>query len=435
MEHNRKEMHSRQRKRNRNTVLAIVLLTFALTLAGLCYITENYLPAVEVDAPQTEATTEPTTATPPTTTEPDLSTPDVKIQLAGDVLLHLKPVDGAKTGDGTYDFNPYFSEIKDYVDGDLAICNMEGPVDAHGDNKNISYYPQFNSPYEILEAIKNTGFNFVTTANNHTFDQYLDGLIATRNNVIKAGLDFAGTNETQEQHDKYFIKDYNGIKIGVLAYSALDNGLSSAIPEDARKYVMRMFESSPNSADILKMISEIQACREAGAEFVIVSLHWGVEYVDTPPDGFQEIAHQLCDGGADIIMGNHSHCVQPIETYKANRADGEKDSLIIYSLGNFFADQYALEMIKTECSMLVNVNIHKNKKGEVEFGDCSYLPTLTYRCQKDSGKWNFYLLPAGKMMDASERPKFFRSDSDWDSARKAWEHVTEVVGDDIPAVK
>lgn len=436
MAQNRRMMHSRQRRRNRNVVVGLVLAAFVLTIGGLYYITKNYMPVSPADGtPPTRATTEPSTTAPPTTAEPDLSTPDIKIQFAGDVLLHAKPVSGAKTGENTYDFDPYFSQIREYVDGDLAICNMEGPVDAHGNNEKISYYPQFNSPYEILEGIKNMGFNFVTTANNHTFDQYLDGLINTRNNVIKAGLDFAGTNETQEQHDTYFIKEYNGIKIGVIAYSALDNGLSGAIPQEARSYVMRMFDSSPDSADILTMISEIQACREAGAEFVIVSLHWGVEYVDTPPDGFEEIAHQLCDGGADIIMGNHSHCVQPIETYTANRVDGEKETLIIYSLGNFFADQIALNMPKTQYSMLVNVNIHKNKQGEIEFGECSYLPTLTYRYQKASGKWGFYLLPAGKMMDAEQRPEVFMSDSDWEKAGKAWEHVTKVVGDDIPAVK
>ncbi len=435
MSENNQISHSRRRKRNRDIVIGIVLAAFAVTIGGLYYITKNYIPASPSDHIQSTTTTKAATTTQPPVTEPDLSTPNLKIQFAGDVLLHSKPVSGAKTGENTYDFNPYFTQIKDYVDGDLSICNMEGPVDSYGNNQKISYYPQFNSPYEILEGIKNMGFNFVTTANNHTFDQHLEGLINTRNNVIKSGLDFTGTNETQEQHDTYFIKEYNGIKVGVIAYSALDNGLSGVIPKDARKYVMRMFSSSPDSPDILKMINEIQACKSAGAEFVIVSLHWGVEYVDTPPDGFQKIARQLCDGGADIIMGNHSHCVQPIEKYTATRAEGKKETLIIYSLGNFFADQIALNMGKTQYGMIVNVNIHKNKQGEIEFGECNYVPTLTYRYQKSNGTYGFYLLPAGKMMDAQERPEVFQTDADWQKAKKAWEHVTKVVGDDIPASK
>lgn len=433
-------MAENKRKKSNNTLL-IILTVAVFAIVGLgFYLGIDYLgKSVSADAKVTNPVTttekpEEKTTEPPTT-EPDLSTPDTKIQLAGDVLLHAKPVSGAKKGDGTYDFKPYFSIIKDFVDGDLSVFNMEGPVDVKGGNKKISYYPQFNSPYEILTAVKDAGFNFAVTANNHTYDQHFDGLVATRNNIKKAGLNFTGTNETQEQYDTYNIQEINGIKIGVIAYSALDNGMSGVIPKDKRGFAMRMFTSDPTSEDMDKMIADIQGCKKAGAEFVILSLHWGVEYVDTPPKGFDKIAKKLCDGGADIIMGNHSHCVQPIEKYTASREDGKKETLIIYSMGNFFADQITLGKLKTQCSMLVNVNIHKNKDGVIEFGECSYIPTYTYRFVNSDGKYDFRLLPVGKYIDGETRPDVFKTDADWKKAKQAWEHVTEVVGDAISAVK
>lgn len=392
----------------------------------------------QVDSPsggnltgQTEA---PATTEEPTT-EPDLSTRDYTLQFAGDILLHRGPVQYAKTGDGAYDFSPYFSEIKSRINGDFSICNMESPVDSYGGNQNISSYPCFNVPKEILAALKDTGFDFLTTANNHAYDQRLKGLIATRNNIAEAGLRFTGTNETQAQYDAYQIVDVGGMKLGIIAYTDSDNGMGVTIPEEMRGFTMRRFTSGDMS-DVPRIISDMERCRAAGADFIILSLHWGVEYVNGPNETQKEIARRLAEGGADIIMGNHAHCVQPIEWADVIRDGKKARSLIIYSLGNFFADQSGLTISgkpvpKTQYSMLVDVNIHREKDGTIAFGECSYTPTFCYRnSQQNSSRYR--VLSAGAYRNASSKPDVFRTAADWEQCISAYEHVTKVVGSAIP---
>lgn len=363
--------------------------------------------------PEYEPTPEPT-PTPP---------PPVKIQLAGDVLLHSKVTKTAAIGDGKYDFSPYFTEIAKYIIGDLNIVNIETPIDVFGENKNLSSYPLFNAPYEILEAVRDMGFNLFVNANNHCVDKGWDGLLATRENFKKAGVDFTGTSVSTDEG--FYIKEINGIKFGVIAYTDSLNGLDSWVPEDKRDFAVRRF-SSAGTGDTVRMIEDIKRCREDGAEFVIVSLHWGVEYVNAPSSAQVEIAHALAQGGADIVMGNHAHCVQPIEL--AEREDGSK-SLIIYALGNFFADQNDMEspIRKTQYSMLVNVTVERGKSGKPEIVEYSNIPTFVYRyTEKDSSTGVGYkLLPSGDFLDNEE---FFANSSDYARNREAYDHVTSITG-------
>jgi poly-gamma-glutamate synthesis protein (capsule biosynthesis protein) len=275
--------------------------------------------------------------------------------MAGDILLHTRPVAAARTEEG-YDFRPYFEEIAPYLEEGFAVCNMESPVDAFGGNAKLSSYPMFNVPYEILPALRDAGFDALVTANNHSYDKGLGGLIATRRNIDAAGLLHTGVNETQEQYDEYLIADVNGIQVGILAYSELDNGNSWNIPAENLPFAMRRFTLSEDS--VPAMAQDMQNCRDAGAELIILSLHWGAEYQDRPNDAQVNLARLLAEQGADVVMGNHSHCVQPMEWVDTPR--GER--VIFYSLGNFFADQTALDppRPKTQYGLLATVRAVKD---------------------------------------------------------------------------
>lgn len=370
-------------------------------------------------------------ATPTPTAPPTPPPRPVKIQMAGDILLHTSPVRAARTSEG-YDFTPYFSVIKPYLDGDLVICNMESPVDVSGGNKDLSSYPVFNVPYEILPALRDTGFNFLLTANNHAYDKKFPGLVATVNNIRKAEMDFTGTFENRENFLQYKILDISGLRVGILNYSDADNGMGVTIPADKLPFTMRRFTSG-STASIPDMTNDIAGIRAAGAQFVIVALHWGAEYRDTPSRTQMEIARALCDGGADVIMGSHPHCVQPVEwrTY----GDGGK-SLILYSLGNFFADQIDMDkpIPKTQYGMLVSFTLLVDGNGGFQWGAATAMPTLAYRYRDNTtpnGR-NYRLLPAGLYADRPDRPALFVSDREWDKAKTAFAHVTGIVGDAVP---
>lgn len=378
-------------------------------------------------SPDDAALPSPVPSPSPTPSPTPAPTRKVKLQFAGDVLLHSNPVKAAKTGTNTYDFTPFFTEISSYMDGDLVICNVETPIDVNGENASLSSYPMFNAPYEILPALKELGFNLCVNANNHSFDKGFDGLVATRASFGRAGLDFVGTYETQEQYDKYKIIDVGGIKVGVIAYTDSLNGLDTVVPESKRSFAVRKF-SSETTEDVPGIIADMDACRAAGAEFIILSLHWGAEYQNNPSDTQKEIARLLCEGGADIIMGNHAHCVQPIVWLPGK--DG-RESLCMYSLGNFFADQINMDppVPKTQYSMLVSVSLTRDDAGKVVFDGVEYLPTYTYRYQAEesSKKYAYSLTPAATYANSET----LLTQNDRDKCKKAWEHVTSIVGDTV----
>ena len=424
-----------KKQKSKASPLILPLAALAVALTVVIFLFVLFQKDGQNRNPMLPNVAEETSSQMPVSSEEKVDTTPVKIQMAGDILLHTTITGSAQTGENTYQFTQFFDTIKPYFDGDLKICNMESPVDVKGGNQQITSYPTFNVPHEILEGLKYIGFNTLNTANNHAFDKGFSGLTATRQNILAAGFQMTGTNENQEQYDEYLIQEFHGIKIGIISYSDSDNGIS--IPEQHRGYAMRKF-SSNNTDDVPAMIEDIKRCKEAGAEFVIMSLHWGAEYVDSPTTQQKQIARMLVDGGADIIMGSHSHCVQPIEKRKTTIDGVEKEALIIYSMGNFFADQIALDRPKTQDSMVVNVTIARNPETKrVEIISSNYMPTITFRYRdpdmtvfkSSTPKRNYQILPLGK--SAQERPFYCKTDSEYTAIKTAWERVQKVVGNEI----
>jgi poly-gamma-glutamate synthesis protein (capsule biosynthesis protein) len=382
----------------------------------------------------TPNSTETSTAIEPSPT-PSLEATE-KITAAGDFMLHGPLNRAAQTGEATYDYIKFAEEMEGYANGDLNITDIEGPVDAFGDNKNIASYPMFNYPHELLDLIGYLGFGTIVTANNHAFDKGWSGLLNMKSVLTDAGFDHIGTYETQEEYDTYKIYELNGIKVGVSAWSALDNGMSAAVGEHV-DYAMRQF-SQDSTNDVAEMLEDADALREEGAEVVVMALHWGNEYQNEPSTTQRAIAQELIDGGVDIIIGDHPHCVQPIRTVETTR-DGEPfTALCIYSLGNFFADQIGLDppVPKTQYGMLVSITINRSPEGKISLGDMSYMPTFvardTLRPHGGYSTYGYLFAPAGKYAKMESQPEGI-SAATWATAKSAWAHVTEIVGDDIEA--
>ena len=346
---------------------------------------------------------------------------EIRIQFAGDILLHTGPIGGARTGANTYDFRPFLSNIRPFVDGDLALANMESPVDALGNNHDISSWPLFNAPFEILEGLRYAGFNHLIFANNHTLDRRWDGMLNTLANFELVGFSWTGAYATRECSFVPTIIDVNGIMVGVLAYTDSLNGLDNWVPEEMRPYAVPRFRSHVID-DVPRLAEDISNIREYGAEFVIVSLHWGAEYVDHPTNMQRQIAEALVESGADVIMGHHSHTVQPVEWFY--REDGTR-GLIIYSLGNFMADQIGLNppVPRTQYGMLVSVNVIKSPYGVVSINSAEVLPTVFIRDRaRVLGPLN-NLLP----LVNGEVPDFITDEPIRAWGRSSYAHVTSLI--------
>ena len=408
----------------------ILFLVIFLLLSGCFGISADIPepPRVAVETPAPTPTPEPVEPSPELEPEPEPDPIEIRIQLTGDVLLHRGPIEAARTGPNTFDFRPFLRDIKPFLDGDLVITNMETPVDVLGENRDITTFPRFNAPFEILEALKYAGFNHLISANNHSFDRGFDGLLATVENFERAGIAQTGMYVDEESFHIPTILDVSGIQVGIIAYTDSVNGLETLVPAAMRPYAVRRFRSH-TTEDVPNMAEDIAWLREAGAELVIVSLHWGAEYVDRPTEMQRQIAKGLSDAGADVIMGNHAHVVQPVEWHV--REDGSR-SLIVYSLGNFLADQTRLSppIARTQYGMVVSVQVRKEPCGEIRLVSCEVLPTL---CMRDSSGRTLGIVNGISVMPliGGELPEFVTDANLRDWGRRAYEHVVRIVGEEF----
>ncbi len=365
-------------------------------------------------------------------TEPPLEpeAPDcITIQMGGDVLLHDSVLKAAKTGDSSYGYiSDYFSLFNDIFVSDLNIVNLEGPVDANGKNRDVKGYPVFNMPYEILTVLKNINVDVCITANNHTCDMGFKGVESTVKNVKKAGMTPIGSYATEEASAQCYVTEINNIKVGIAAFTTYTEG---SVKSEKSFCVNKTGKSETQIVNAVT--PAIDELKENGAEFIIIALHWGTEYDSMPSEAQKNVAAQLCSYGADVIMGSHSHCVQPIEVLTVKRGDVESRALVIYSLGNLFTNQTGLNKAKTQEGMVVSLKAVRDEDGCVRIEDAFYMPTYTY-VRGGKGKNFMKIVPAGEYATAEEMPSFFKDSSGWKKCKNAWSNVTSTVGSAIPAI-
>ena len=263
-------------------------------------------------------------------TAPAATQSSITVTFAGDIMTHGPQIRSAlQPSTGTYNFNPVFKPISSIISAsDFSIANLE--TTCAGKNKNYSGYPTFNSPEAILPALKNAGFDVLTTANNHCMDRGFYGIQKTIAYLDSNKLLHTGTFADSTRKNSILYLKKNNITLAVIACTYGTNGIT--VPTDKSFAV--------NLIDINQIQTEIAEARKNGADFVAVVTHFGTEYQRDPNDMQKTTAQSLANAGADMIIGSHPHVVQPIEQLIATRADGSTGSAIVaYSLGNFISNQ------------------------------------------------------------------------------------------------
>ncbi|MFB6613833.1 CapA family protein [Streptomyces sp. NPDC056367] len=248
---------------------------------------------------------------------------------SGDVLPHTSVIQRAANdagGDG-YDFKPMFSGVKPVVSAaDLALCHMETIYGEEGGP--FSGYPAFKSPPEVADALKATGYDGCSTASNHTLDDGGDGLRRTLDRFDKVGLKHAGSARTAAEAAGVTTYRAGSAKVAHLAYTYDTNGYPMP---DGQPWAVNLMKQE-------KIIADARAARKAGADVVLVSVHWGTEWQTEPDETQLSLGKALTasqTGGRpdiDLILGTHAHIPQAYE--KVN------GTWIVYGMG----DQVAGEM-------------------------------------------------------------------------------------------
>lgn len=263
----------------------------------------------------------------------------VSLVAVGDNLIHNTIYESSKVKD-TFDFTPIFRNVKPYIrQHDLAFINQETILG--GSTLGLSSYPRFNSPQEMGEALIDCGFNLISLANNHTLDRGEEAV----NNSVKfwqsKDVVYSGSEISNVSHVKYFTK--NNINFAFVAYTYGTNGIP--IPSN-KEYLVNLFTYE-------KAEKELKEARRK-ADVVIVSMHWGNEYVETPSETQVEQAKFLADLGVDLIIGHHPHVIQPFAIINDK-------THVVYSLGNFLSDQSGIDRL---IGMAFSVEIEKKMEND-----------------------------------------------------------------------
>ncbi len=295
----------------------------------------------------------------------------IDLTFVGDAMQHKAQIDAAQQPDGTFDYFPNFQHITaDIANADFAVANLESPLAG----KPYQGYPNFSAPDEFAEHLRNTGFDFIVTANNHCLDRRDAGLRRTIEQLDKLQLPHAGTyiNTHARKEQCPHIVDVDGMKLAMMSYTYGTNGIK--VQKDV---VVDYIDREKIKADIAK-------AKQAEADMICVCVHWGEEYKLIPNKSQRDLADFLADEGVDLIIGSHPHVVQPMEI-RINEKTGKR-VLIVYSLGNFVSNQNGPN---SRGGAMVKVKIRFDIYGNALLKNATY---KLFFCQKPKDKNDNYTL-------------------------------------------
>ena len=307
----------------------------------------------------------------------DLPSNDITLTLAttGDIMCHnTNFLDAYNSSTKSYDFSYYFTDIKQYIEeADITVGNLETTLS--GAKRGYSGYPTFNTPEILAKNLKDTGFDVVSTANNHCIDKGYTGIESTIDFLDAAGLAHTGTFKSKKDQETILVKDVKGVKIAFLSFTYGTNGIP--IPKD-KTYAVNLIDKK-----LIK--SQIELAKKEEPDLICVSMHWGIEYQTKANKEQESLADYLFENGVDVILGNHSHVPQQMEKRKIKLDDGTtKDGFVIYSLGNFIANQ---NKQYTNDSAILKLEITKHKEnGKITIDKATYTPTYMYKNPSKSKK-------------------------------------------------
>ncbi|PWJ25077.1 poly-gamma-glutamate synthesis protein (capsule biosynthesis protein) [Branchiibius hedensis] len=260
----------------------------------------------------------------------------VTVAASGDILIH-GPVrrnaaafakQQGKTG---FDFDPMFAPVKAALSkADVTICQQETPVSANDTNLEHTGLV-YNAPKEIAAAEKKAGFDGCSFASNHTWDMQLAGVQQTPVTLERAGLKVAGATPTASGAGEPAIYQVGKVKVAqfAYAYSVINKaGPSPEVPSSAPW----LKDASWPAEGVTGILAEAKKAKAAGADIVVISMHWGKEYQEAPTSEQTTYAKALLASPyVDAIYGAHAHVIQPCSTLNGK--------YVFYGMGNFLSNQ------------------------------------------------------------------------------------------------
>ena len=318
--------------------------------------------------------------------EPVIESSSAELTIVGDFLYEEPYYDALRNGD---DINLYFSRVKDYfLTDDLSIGNMEVVItDGTMELSGVGY--SFCAPTFVGDQVIDLDMEVMSTANNHSNDRGLAGRVSTYN-YFKNNSDILTVGTYDESRDvSNNIIEKNNIRFGFLSYTYGTN----VLVDSSLRYSLGLYRD-PDSGVITDLYldtikNEVNFLRDK-VDVLIVMVHWGDEFTFIPNSEQEFLASYFNSLGVDVVIGNHSHCMQPIKWIH-----GEHDTLVYYSLGNFVSADHIVDRTGEtftnayQLGLLSKLTVNK-VDGVISIDNIRTLPIVDYY---DKNLRNFMLIP------------------------------------------
>ena len=339
----------------------------------------------------------------------------VTLSAVGDLMFHRYQLTRAYSEvTSSFEFDDAFKYVKPYLESsDYTVGNLETTLAGENGSRDFnvaeriagySGYPCFNTPDEVVKTIKDSGFDLLTTANNHSLDSYTSGLKRTLDVLDEEEILHIGTYRNQEEALETCIVEINEIDFAFLGFTYGMNGFS--VPEEENYLInhLNMYEKTK----IEEMVHKVEKAYEEEPDFIVVMVHFGNEYMPYQNSYQEDIVNQLFEAGADVILGSHPHVLQPIEIRKLVRSNGQIDTgIVIYSMGNFISSQKYESGMHKDLGVIFNVHFEKTDHQNGVIRQLSFVPTYTY--------WNdqvIGILPVDETLNFVQNGKISLADYD-----------------------
>jgi len=304
----------------------------------------------------------------------------------GDFMQHGDQIRAAyDPASGQFDYEPAFRYLRPLIDSaDLAILNLELTLN---DKNNFSGYPMFRSPDTLAHFIKAAGFDLLSTANNHTNDNFNYGLQHTLD--VLDSLNLAHTGSFRDSTERKAIypliyelqKDSVTLRLAILSFTYGTNGIPTRSP------------GIVNLMDSLQIRADIAKAKAQNPDLIIALAHWGLEYQLQPNKEQKKWEAWLRKEGVQLIIGGHPHVLQPLAQ------DSSSGHFTAYSLGNFISNQFRPN---TDIGLVLELDFQKNRlTGELLPQGAHYIPLwrhIHHYKQKPVQDWIYTLLPISALL-------------------------------------
>ncbi|WAM32989.1 CapA family protein [Caldicellulosiruptor morganii] len=251
------------------------------------------------------------------------------IALVGDVFFSgylLKSYYDRQTQ--SYSFGNIMENVRDITYADLSVFKFDSSL---SENTPVSTSGKYNAPGEVLNLLKSAGLNVAVLSSSHIFDAKKQGLEDTIRNLKDAGISPVGVKLSSAEHASN-VFDINNIRIGIAAFTKELSGIYLEDGSSYKEYVSTL------DRDTIK--NELEYLKGKSCDIIIAYTNWGYENSTSTTSEQREFAKELVRYGADIVIGTHTHTIQPFEKIQIDDENyGKREGVVFYSLGNFLCDQ------------------------------------------------------------------------------------------------